>query len=111
MHRTLIVARLEPGRAGAVAEAFAESDATELPRMLGVKRRTLFRFHDLYFHLIESDGDLTEKLDKVRDHPLYQEINQRLARYVRPYDPNWREPKDAMAEPFYAWPSSPQPSP
>ena len=103
MHRTLIVARLDPGPAEEIAGIFAESDATELPHLIGVSRRTLFRFHDLYFHLVEADDDIQPDLYKARSHPLYQDINERLAKHVRPYDPNWKEPKDAMAEPFYVW--------
>lgn len=103
MDRTLIVARLNPGPADAIAEIFAESDATELPHMIGVSRRTLFRFHDLYFHLVESGGDVTPNLYQARSHPLYDDIQRKLARHVSPYDPGWREPKDAMAVPFYSW--------
>ncbi|MEU9889834.1 TcmI family type II polyketide cyclase [Sphaerisporangium sp. NPDC051017] len=103
MHRTLIVARMEPSETEAVAKIFADSDASDLPHIIGVSRRTLFRFHDLYFHLVEADQDITPNLYKARSHPLYGEINQRLGEHIRPYDPNWREPKDAMAEPFYTW--------
>ena len=101
--RTLIVARMEPENAEAVAQIFSDSDATELPRMIGVSRRTLFRFHDLYFHLVEADDDISRDLYKARSHPLYGDINQPLSHHIRPYDPNWREPKDAMAIPFYSW--------
>jgi cyclase len=101
--RTLIVARMEPEEAEAVAQIFSDSDATELPRMIGVSRRMLFRFHDLYFHLVEADDDISRDLYKARSHPLYGDINQRLSHHIRPYDPNWREPKDAMAVPFYSW--------
>ncbi len=90
MHQTLIVARMEPSETEAVAKIFAESDAGDLPAMIGVTRRTLFRFHNLYFHLAQAD----------------QDINRKLAEHIRPYDPNWREPKDAMAEPFYTWEAS-----
>lgn len=103
MNRTLIVARMDAARADAVAQIFAESDATDLPHMIGVTRRTLFRFHDLYFHLAESAEDVTDRLYRARSHPLYRDINTKLAEHIRPYDPNWREPKDAMAEPFYHW--------
>jgi cyclase len=103
MHRTLIVARMAPGDADNVARIFTDSDATDLPQMVGVSRRTLFRFHDLYFHLVEADEDITPNLYKARSHPLYAEINERLSHYMRPYDPNWSEPKDAMATPFYVW--------
>lgn len=103
MHRTLIVARLKPDRAGDIADIFEKSDATDLPHMVGVGRRTLFRFHELYFHLVEADEDITPNLYKARSHPLYDDINTRLAECVEPYDPDWKEPKDAMARPFYVW--------
>jgi cyclase len=103
MHQTLIVARMEPDQADAVAKIFADSDAGDLPRMIGVSRRTLFRFHDLYFHLVEAEQDIAPNMPRVRSHPLWAEINQRLSRHIRPYDPGWREPRDAMATPFYLW--------
>lgn len=105
MHRTLIVAHMDASQADAVAQIFRESDATDLPHMVGVSRRTLFRFHDLYFHLVEADQDITPNLYKARQHPLYEDISTRLENHVSPYDPNWKEPKDAMAEPFYVWDS------
>ena len=101
--RTLIVARLDPNDRQAVADIFAESDATELPHLIGVKRRSLFWFHGLYFHLTESDGNITPSLYKVRDSDLFQDIHLKLAKYMTPYDPNWQEPKDSMAEQFYRW--------
>lgn len=103
MHRTLIVARMAPDNADAVADIFAESDASDLPHLIGVSRRTLFRFHELYFHLVEADEDITPRLYRARSHPLYERINKALAEHMTPYDPQWREPKDAMADPFYVW--------
>ena len=103
MRRTLIIARFDPADADAIAEIFAESDATELPHMLNASSRTLFRFHDLYAHLIEADGDLTAGLDDVRSHPLFHDLNEKLGKYVRPYDPGWSGPRDAMANEFYSW--------
>ena len=103
MHRTLIVAKMDPADASSVADVFAESDASELPNLIGVSRRTLFAFHDLYFHLVEADGDISPDLYKARSHPLYKDINTKLGQFISPYDPNWKEPKDAMAAPFYVW--------
>ena len=103
MHRTLIVANLATDDPGEIAEAFAQSDRTELPHMVGVKRRTLFHFHDLYFHLVEADEDISPYIEQARHHPLYSGLSERLAHYVSPYDPDWKEPKDAMAVPFYVW--------
>ncbi|MGJ6967140.1 TcmI family type II polyketide cyclase [Streptosporangium sp. G11] len=103
MRRTLIVARMNPGDADTVARIFADSDTTELPGLVGVTRRTLFRFHDLYFHLAEAETDVASRVDDVRRHHLFKDVSDRLAPYVLPYDPSWRGPRDAMATPFYEW--------
>ncbi|MEV0615341.1 TcmI family type II polyketide cyclase [Nonomuraea sp. NPDC050404] len=103
MHQTLIVARMSPRDKDAVAEIWHESDATELPHRVGVDRRVVFSFHDLYFHLVVSRQGITENLYKARPSALYQDINRKLAQFIRPYDPGWKEPKDSMAEPFYVW--------
>ncbi|TYB39230.1 TcmI family type II polyketide cyclase [Micromonospora sp. AP08] len=103
MHQTLIVAKMDVADAEGVANVFAESDRTDLPAMVGVSRRTLFAFHDLYFHLVQADEDITPNLYRARSHPLYQDINTKLGRFISPYDPQWREPRDAMAEAFYTW--------
>ncbi len=103
MHRTLIVARMKATETKGIADVFAASDATDLPHLIGVSRRTLFSFHDLYFHLVEAEQDITPNLYKARSHPLYADINTKLTEFVYPYDPNWSEPKDAMASPFYVW--------
>ena len=103
MDRMLIVAKMDPLDAPSVAEIFAESDATELPHMIGVDRRTLLRFHGLYFQLVEAEHNISERLYQARSHPLFQDIHHKLAKFISPYDPNWKEPKDAMAEIFYSW--------
>lgn len=103
MHRTLIVARMNPGDAESVAGIFAESDAGELPRMIGVSRRTLFHFHDLYFHLVEAEEDISPNLYRARETNAFGDINTKLGDFISPFDPGWREPKDAMATPFYVW--------
>lgn len=104
MSRTLIVARMKPENADAVKCIFAASDATELPHLLGVRERRLYRFHDLYFHEIDSDDALARPLREVRKNPLWVDINSRLKNFVSAYDPaTWRSPKDAMAEEFYLW--------
>lgn len=103
MHRTLIVARMDLDDAAGVAKVFADSDNTDLPHMVGVSRRTLFAFHNLYFHLVEAEQDIGPNLYKARSHQLYNDVNTRLQEFISPYDPNWREPRDAMAVPFYSW--------
>ena len=103
MYRSLLIARFDPKDADVIAKVFAESDRTEMPHLLGASSRTLFRFHNLYLHLIESTVDIGENIAKVRDHPLFQDVNTKLSHYVQPYSPDWRGPRDAMATPFYTW--------
>ena len=101
--RMLIVARMDEADRDAVATVFAESDATDLPLSLGAQRRTLFHYRGLYLHLVEADTDFTDRLGEARQNPLFADVNAKLSRYITPYDPRWKEPRDAMAEPFYTW--------
>ncbi|EKX60716.1 TcmI family type II polyketide cyclase [Streptomyces ipomoeae] len=103
MNRTLIVARMQQQSAPEIAQIFAESDASELPHLIGVSRRTLFTFHDVYVHLIEADENFRPNLSRARNHPLFQDVDARLSEFISPYDPGWQEPKDAMARAFYEW--------
>ncbi|MER5461002.1 TcmI family type II polyketide cyclase [Streptomyces sp. NPDC002668] len=104
MHQALIVARMAPDSAPDIAKLFAASDAGELPHLVGVSRRSLFQFGDVYMHLIESEKPPGPEIAKVTDHPAFQDISDRLMAFVSPYNPEtWRTPKDAMAHQFYRW--------
>jgi cyclase len=104
MHQALIVARMAPGSAPDIAKVFADSDRGELPHLVGVTRRSLFQFGDVYMHLVESEGEPGPAIAKVSEHPAFQDISERLTAYVSAYDPaTWRSPKDAMAQCFYRW--------
>jgi cyclase len=103
MERTLIVAKADPSDLDRITELWTRSDATDLPHLVGVNRRTLFAFHGLYFHLIESEQPPGAGIARVRDNPLWRDINARLKPLVQPYHPSWQRPEDAMAEPFYSW--------
>ncbi|GAA3780271.1 TcmI family type II polyketide cyclase [Streptomyces phyllanthi] len=104
MHQALIVARMAPGAAQDIAKVFEASDRGELPHLVGVTRRSLFQFGDVYLHLIESEQDPGPAIAKVAGHPEFQDISERLSAYVSAYDPDtWRGPKDAMAHCFYRW--------
>ncbi|MFE2108309.1 TcmI family type II polyketide cyclase [Kitasatospora sp. NPDC059463] len=105
VYRALMVLRMKPEDAEHVAAAFAEHDRTSLPDEIGVKRRFLFRFHDLYMHLVEADEDIMPKLYQAREHPLFQRVDQEVGRFLAPYSPDWQELKDSKAEVFYAWES------
>ena len=105
MRQTLIVARIRPGATEQdIGKVFAASDRTALPALVGVRARTLFRFHELYMHLIEAEDDIGPAVESVREHPLFRQVNQALASHIEAYDPaTWRGPSDAIARPFYHW--------
>jgi cyclase len=102
--RGCIVAKIKPGSEEEVAKIFAESDESELPALAGVRHRSLFVLDDVYIHYVEMDDDFQEKVDEIRDHPLFRDISRRLDEYITPYNPEtWKSPKDAQAREFYIW--------
>lgn len=108
MHSTLIVAKMAPGSAEDVAELFGAFDRTDLPDRMGTRRRQLFQFRGLYFHLQDFDENNGEKLiEEARTDPRFVGISQDLKLHIEAYDPaTWRSPKDAMANRFYEWKAS-----
>lgn len=105
MHSTLIVARIAPGSTAEVAELFAEFDGTDMPERMGTRRRELFTYRGLYFHLQEFDSDDGgERIETAKEDPRFVEISGNLKPHIQAFDPStWRSPKDAMAERFYHW--------
>jgi cyclase len=108
VHSTLIVARMEPGSARDVAQLFAEFDDTEMPHLMGTRRRQLFAYRGLYFHLQDFDGENGgELIEAAKTDPRFVRISQDLKPFIEAYDPaTWRSPADAMAERFYRWESA-----
>ena len=105
MHSTLIVARINPDAQASVADLFAEFDASEMPRLMGTRRRELFHYRGLYFHLQDFAGEHGgESIQETRTHPSFVRISNELKPFIEAYDPStWRSPKDAMATRFYHW--------
>ena len=105
MHSTLIVARMNPNDSDDVARLFAEFDETEMPEMMGTRRRQLFSYRGLYFHLQDFDGDDGGgAIEASKAHPLFRQISADLKPFIEAYDPaTWRSPADAMARRFYNW--------
>lgn len=101
MHRTLIVARMMPGSQEKVADIWAESDATELPRLAGVEHRSLWTLGDVYIQLLETAEPGQETIDRIKGHPEFVRISDRLSEFISPYLSTWRSPKDAQAQRFY----------
>jgi cyclase len=103
--RLLIVARILPGAEPDIARVFADSDATDLPRDLGVRERCLYSLDDLYVHLVDFDRPAAAAMSVATRHPGFRDISARLAPYVIPYRSTWRSPRDAQAHRFYHWQS------
>ncbi|KXK58786.1 polyketide synthase [Micromonospora rosaria] len=108
MHSTLIVARMDPASSRDVAELFAGFDAGEMPHRMGTRRRQLFSYRGLYFHLQDfDDEDGGERIQRVRHDPRFVQISEDLKPFIEAYDPQtWRSPADAMATRFYSWEGS-----
>jgi cyclase len=104
MDRSLIVARIKPGAEPDVARIFAASDATGLPRTIGVRERSLYTLGELYVHVVEFDRSVEEAMAVAQQLAGFREISRQLDPFVSAYDPStWRSPKDAMARRFYHW--------
>lgn len=102
---TLIVARMDPAAAGEVAGLFRDFDTTEMPHRMGTRRRQLFHYRGLYFHLQDFDADNGgARIEDAKGDPRFVRISDDLKPYIDPYDPaTWRSPADAMASRFYDW--------
>ncbi|WP_407564729.1 TcmI family type II polyketide cyclase [Streptomyces sp. 184] len=105
MHSTLIVARMATSAGDDVARLFTDFDATDMPHRMGTRRRQLFAFRGLYFHLQDFDSDDGgERIEGAKDDPRFVRISEDLKPHIEAYDPaTWRSPADAMARRFYSW--------
>ncbi|MGD3110229.1 TcmI family type II polyketide cyclase [Streptomyces sp. YGL11-2] len=105
MHSTLIVARMHPASSDDVAGLFADFDATEMPHRMGTRRRQLFSFRGMYFHLQDFDSDNGgERIEQAKTDPRFVRISEDLKPYIEACDPQtWRSPSDSMATRFYNW--------
>ena len=106
MHQTMIIAKMAPADADKVADIFGRSDATSMPREIGVRSRSLYQFHELYVHLIDFDRPAAEAMRIAQSLPSFRAVSDELRPFIEAYDPNWRSPQDAMARRFYHWTSS-----
>ncbi|MEU8685758.1 TcmI family type II polyketide cyclase [Streptomyces sp. NPDC048611] len=108
MHSTLIVAKMDPSSTTDVAKLFGDFDRTEMPHRMGTRRRQLFSFRGLYFHLQDFDEDNGgELIEEAKTDPRFVAISQDLKPFIQAYDPaTWRSPADAMATRFYDWTAS-----
>lgn len=104
-YQALMVRRFDPRDASEVAQIFTEHDRSELPELIGVQRRTLFQLEDLYLHLVESDVDFVARLHQATTHPLFRDIDTRLATLLNAYTSETGTMTSSAAQPFYRWPA------
>ncbi|MGX6602121.1 TcmI family type II polyketide cyclase [Micromonosporaceae bacterium Da 78-11] len=105
MHSTLIVARMQPESGVEVADLFAAFDRTEMPHRMGTRRRQLFSYRGLYFHLQDFAADNGGmRIEQAKTDPRFVRISDDLKPFIEAYDPAiWHSPADAMAQRFYSW--------
>ncbi|MEU7639416.1 MULTISPECIES: TcmI family type II polyketide cyclase [unclassified Streptomyces] len=105
MHTTLIVARMDPTSAADVTQLFTDFDTTDMPHLMGTRRRQLFSYRGLYFHLQDfDDTDGGHRIENAKTDPRFVTISEDLKPFIQAYDPaTWRSPADAMAHRFYHW--------
>ncbi|HUY52397.1 MAG TPA: TcmI family type II polyketide cyclase [Streptosporangiaceae bacterium] len=103
MYSTLIVGRMDPQWSADVAKLFGAFDQTDMPHRMGTRRRELFSYQGLYFHLQDFDGGYGgERILQARTDPRFIKISADLKAYIEAYDPaTWRSPADALASRFY----------
>nr|UYD71624.1 polyketide cyclase [Streptomyces sp.] len=105
MHSNLIVARMDAASGTQVARLFEAFDNTDMPHRMGTRRRQLFQYRGLYFHLQDFDADNGgELIEEAKSDPRFLQISDDLKPHIEAYDPaTWRSPADAMAKRFYDW--------
>jgi cyclase len=99
---------MDPNSSADVAQLFNAFDQTDMPHRMGTRRRQLFSFHGLYFHLQDFDaGNGGELIEEAKTDPRFIRISGDLKPFIEAYDPaTWRSPADAMAKRFYRWESA-----
>lgn len=97
--RGIIVGKCKPGSEEKIAEAFARSDATDLPHKLGVKSRHIWVQNEIYVHFVENEVALPEVLSDYAQEPLFQEVKAELDQYVSLIYPDL----PAHARQIYEW--------
>jgi len=105
VYSTLIVARMQPQSSEDVAKIFTAFDETGMPDKMGTRRRELFFYRGLYFHLQDFDGAHgSEAIEEAKTDPAFVRVSADLKPHIEAYDPaTWRSPADAMATRFYHW--------
>ncbi|GHO89538.1 TcmI family type II polyketide cyclase [Dictyobacter formicarum] len=99
LFRGIIVGNYKPGSEDKIVEAFARSDATELPHLVGVKSRHVWTQGEIYVHFVEARSSLPTILKEYIQHPLFKDVKAELDQYVSLIYPDL----PPMAKQIYSW--------
>jgi hypothetical protein len=107
LHSAVIVNRVADAVLPEVARLFAELDHTDFPYQMGTRRRQLFTYHGVYFHVqdfeVDNGNAVIDEAWQDAD-PRFVKICADLDPLVRKYDPTtWRSTADQIAHRFYCW--------
>ena len=103
MQQIMIVAKMRAQDAPTVAEIFARSHATSMPHEIGVTSRMLYRFHEIYVHVIDLGCPAVEAMQTAQGLPSLRAVSEELKPFIEAYDANWHSACDAMAIRFNHW--------
>ncbi|MBI3898411.1 MAG: TcmI family type II polyketide cyclase [Gammaproteobacteria bacterium] len=92
--------RYIPGSRAQISKAFAESDSTDLPWLVGVKRRSIWALGDVYVHYVEAERPMKDIIEHFRTHPLYMDVKAKVDRCVEPLADHLRP---GLAKEIYRW--------
>ncbi|MFF4786951.1 TcmI family type II polyketide cyclase [Streptomyces griseorubiginosus] len=110
LHSTVIVNRVADEVVPEVARLFGELDATDFPYRMGTRRRQLFSYHGVYFHIQDFPSENgTAVIDQAwkQADPRFVKICADLDPLVKKYAPErWRSTADQIAHRFYLWEAS-----
>ncbi|WP_158754627.1 TcmI family type II polyketide cyclase [Streptomyces sp. NRRL F-2580] len=108
--RTMVtVAKMDQNSIPEVSKLFAEFDSTEIPNMIGLRRRQLFIHDDIQIHLYDfAEKSDQAALEKVKTDPRMGRLAIDMKVFVTPYEPEtWNSPADSTAFCFHDWEGEP----
>ena len=105
MHSVVFVGVLTEGATPKVATLFSEFDSSELPALIGLRRRPMYSYYDLHINVLDfSQEPDAARIEALKGDPRVERHVRRLNDLVAPLRPEgWRDVADSAASPFYLW--------